>query len=139
MQDLMNTRKNVAKMTEGVRAARRYGIEVRAGLIVGFPGETWNTVIESVEALKQMPLNSYNLFNFVPLPGTDCYHNPQKYGIKWISKDWKDFYILCRDNEASYAFEHENLDRSTLREMREYMIQELSKSALPAQNDAEYK
>jgi hypothetical protein len=31
-----------------------------------------------------------------------------------VSKDWKDFYILCGENRASYAFEHETLDRATL-------------------------
>jgi radical SAM superfamily enzyme YgiQ (UPF0313 family) len=139
MQDLMNTRKDVRKMTDGVIAAKSCGIEVRAGLIVGYPGETWETVRESVENLKKMPLDSYNLFNFVPLPGTDPYHNPAKYGITWISDDWKDYFILCGDNEASYAFEHETLDRRTLAQMRDYMIGELDKTFLPARHDAEYK
>jgi len=139
MQDLMNTRKNVQKMAEGVIAAKKVGIEVRAGLIVGYPGETWDTVKESVANLKKMPLDSYNLFNFVPLPGTDPYHNPKRYGITWISDDWKDFFILCGENEASYAFEHETLDKTTLSEMRKYMINELSQKFMPALNDNEYK
>jgi tRNA A37 methylthiotransferase MiaB len=108
-------------------------------LIVGYPGETWETVKESVANLKKMPLDSYNLFNFVPLPGTEPFHNPAKYGITWISKNWKDFYILCGDNEASYAFEHEMLDRKTLAQMRTYMIEELDKVFMPAQHDDEYK
>ena len=139
MQDLMNTRKDVQKMTDGVIAAKKCGIEVRAGLIVGYPGETWDTVKESVECLKKMPLDSYNLFNFVPLPGTEPFHNPRKYGITWISSNWKDFYILCGENEASYAFEHETLDRQTLGEMRSYMIEELNKVFMPALHDDEYK
>lgn len=139
MQDLMNTRKNVQKMTDGVIAAKHHGIEVRAGLIVGYPGESWETVRESVENLKKMPLDSYNLFNFVPLPGTEPFHAPAKYGITWISKNWKDFYILCGDNEASYAFEHETLDRKTLAEMRRYMIEELNGMFMPAIHDEEYK
>lgn len=139
MQDLMNTRKNVQKMTEGVIAARNAGLEVRAGLIVGYPGETWETVKESVANLKQMPFQHYNLFNFVPLPGTEPFHNPQKYKIRWISKSWKDFFILCGDNEASYAFESETLDRQTLAEMRSYMIEELNTVFAPARDDTAYK
>jgi radical SAM superfamily enzyme YgiQ (UPF0313 family) len=139
MQDLMNTRKNVQKMTDGVIAAKRCGIEVRAGLIVGYPGETWETVKESVENLKKMPLDSYNLFNFVPLPGTEPYHDPAKYGITWISDDWKDFYILCGENQASYAFEHESLSRETLAAMRQYMIEELDKVFMPARLDDDFK
>jgi radical SAM superfamily enzyme YgiQ (UPF0313 family) len=81
MQELMNTRKNVQKMAEGIEIAWRYGIEVRVGLIVGYPGETWETVKESVREILKMPFTSYNLFNFVPLPGTDPYHHPERYGI----------------------------------------------------------
>lgn len=139
MQDLMNTRKNVRKMAEGIEIARHYGIEVRVGLIVGYPGETWDTVKESVRELLEMPFSSYNLFNFVPLPGTDPYHHPERYGIKWVSKDWKDFYILCGENQASYAFEHETLDRNTLADMRSYMIEHLNNRFMPALNDVDFK
>ena len=139
MHDRMNTRKNVEQMAEGIRAARDNGIDVRVGLIVGYPGETWDTVRESVENLKKMDFNSYNLFNFVPLPGTDPYRNPKKYGIKWLSDDWKNYYVMHGDNEGSYAFEHETLTRRDLRDMREFMIEELNKTFLPAQDDLEYK
>jgi len=139
MQDLMNTSKNVQKMTDGVIAAKRHGIEVRAGLIVGYPGETWDTVKESVENLKKMPFDSYNLFNFVPLPGTEPYHKPKKYGITWISDNWKDFYILYGENEGSYSFEHESLNRKMLADMRQYMIEELDHTFKPAIRDMDYK
>lgn len=139
MQELMNTRKDVQKMAEGIRIARRYGMEVRVGLIVGYPGETWETVRESVDELVKMPFSSYNLFNFVPLPGTDPYHRPERYGITWLSKDWKDYYILYGENQASYAFEHETLDRKTLAEMRAYMIERLNGRFMPALNDVDFK
>ncbi|MCB1058076.1 MAG: B12-binding domain-containing radical SAM protein [Acidobacteria bacterium] len=139
MQELMDTRKDVQKMAEGIRIARRYGMEVRVGLIVGYPGETWETVEESVNELVRMPFTSYNLFNFVPLPGTDPYHHPERFGITWLSKDWKDYYILYGENQASYAFEHETLDRATLAEMRAYMIDRLNRRFMPALNDVDFK
>lgn len=139
MQNLMNTRKNVQKMAEGIRIARKYGIQVRVGLIVGYPGETWGTVKESVRELLEMPFNSYNLFNFVPLPGTEPYHDPKRFGITWLSKSWKDYYILYGENQASYAFEHETLDRKTLAEMRAYMIEKLNGRYMPALNDVDFK
>ena len=139
MQDLMNTRKNVEKMAQGVRAAKEHGLEVRAGLIVGYPGETWQTVRESVAQLKAMPFDSYNLFNFVPLPGTEPFQRPDKYGITWLSDNWKDYFILYGENKASYAFEHKNLDRQTLADMRTYMIDELDTVFMPAICDKDYK
>jgi len=139
MLDKMNTGKSVAKMTEGIRLAHEAGIRIRAGLIVGFPGETWETVRESVENLTRMKIDSYNLFNFIPLPGTDPFNHPEKYGITWISRNWKDFYVLHGNNEGAYAFEHETLGRKALAKMRAYMIEELSKGFMPSQDDTRFK
>lgn len=139
MHTLMNTGKDVRKMAAGIRAAKRHGISVRAGLIVGFPGETWDTVRESVDNLLKMPFDSYNLFNFVPLPGTRPYHRPWEYGITWLSPNWKDYYMLYGENQASYAFEHKALNRRTLAEMRSFMIEALNQRFKPAINDDNYK
>ncbi|MBN2423138.1 radical SAM protein [Candidatus Woesearchaeota archaeon] len=139
MHELMNTKKYVEKMKEGVRLASKAGIKIRAGLIVGFPGETWETVRESVDELKEMDIDSYNLFNFIPLPGTDPFIHPEKYGITWLSENWKDYYMLQGENEAAYAFEHVDLDKETLAEMRQYMISELDKVFLPSLKDVEFK
>lgn len=135
----MGTRKRIDKIRQGLEAAERVGISVRIGVIVGYPGETWETVRESARVLKSMPFDSYNLFNFVPLPGTDPFHHPERYGITWLSKDWKDYYVLHGDNKGSYAFEHETLDRNTLKEMRNFMTGELNSVARPSLQDTLFR
>ncbi len=139
MHEIMGTGKSVEKMTKGITLAKEQGIEIRAGIIVGFPGETWKTVKESVKNLKKMPIDSYNLFNFIPLPGTDPFIHPEMYGITEISDDWKDFFMLYGENEATYPFSHENMDRETLAEMRAYMIEELDEVFKPSLMDSEFK
>jgi radical SAM superfamily enzyme YgiQ (UPF0313 family) len=139
MHNLMHTDKSVAKMTLGIRTAKHFGLHVRVGLIVGFPGETWDTVKESICGLLKMPFDTYNLFNFIPFPGTDPFHNPSRYGISWLSNNWKDYYVLYGNNSASYAFEHKNLNRQELAKMRAYMIAELNRVSRPAYIDNDFK
>ena len=63
-------------------------------LMLGFPGETEDTLNETQEkfiALLEEERISF-LFPkiFIPYPGTDPYKNPEYYSIK-ISKNWKEF------------------------------------------------
>ncbi len=139
MHEKMGTKKSVKKMIEGITLARKRGINIRVGILMGFPGETWDTVKESLNNLRKMPFNSYNLYNFVPFPGTEPFNNPGAFGITWISSNWKDFFLLHGHNETNYAFEHRDLDRKTLAEMRAFMISELDKIALPSLKDKEFK
>jgi anaerobic magnesium-protoporphyrin IX monomethyl ester cyclase len=137
MHSLMGTRKDVRAMIQGLRSARRAGLAIRIGLIVGYPGETWETVCESIENLRRMAFDSYNLYNFVPFPGTDPYRRPERYGITWLSANWKDYFVLAGVNEASCAFEHRDLSRDTLARMRHFMIERLDQISRPALEDVE--
>jgi len=35
----------------------------------------------------------------IPLPGTDLYNNPGKYGIRFLNKDWKDYVQFLVETE----------------------------------------
>ena len=125
MHDLMNTRKNVETMITGVTAAKANGIYTRISLIVGYPGETWDTVRESIRNLKRMPFDSYAIYNFIPLPGTPLYDSPEEYGITWLSPDYKDYYLIHGEGKTAFAFESDGVTRQLLKEWRDYMISEL--------------
>ena len=58
-----------------------------------------------------MEPDSWLLSNFVPLPGSHVYHNPELYGITWMSKDWDDYYLVGKGNNFNYCFEANGLNR----------------------------
>jgi radical SAM superfamily enzyme YgiQ (UPF0313 family) len=128
----MRKPQNQKVISTGIHNAVAAGLTVRASLLVGFPGESWETVRESVDFLNVLPFQEYSLYNFTPFPGTDPYENPQRYGIEWISGDYQDFYLLKGHNEANYSYRTKDFGPEQLAEWREYMISELDRSHAPS-------
>jgi anaerobic magnesium-protoporphyrin IX monomethyl ester cyclase len=55
---------------DAVEAAHRAGLEVGAFFIVGYPGETDDTVLDSLRLAVSLPLDYLGLTMPYPLPGT---------------------------------------------------------------------
>jgi anaerobic magnesium-protoporphyrin IX monomethyl ester cyclase len=128
----MRKPQNQKVLADGIRNAVAAGLTVRASLLVGFPGETWDTVRESADFLTTLPFQEYSLYNFTPFPGTDPYEHPEKYGIDWISTDYQDFYLLKGHNEANYSYRTREFGPDELREWRRYLIEALDREHTPS-------
>lgn len=96
-------RKNTTKeqIRSAIRATVDAGIAAKVFVIHGFPGEDERTTDETMGLLTDLApsLSRVSLFRFVPLPGTQVYANPDKYGITgthlqegW-NGDWSAFHI----------------------------------------------
>ncbi len=69
-------RVSLPRMLESMRAAVRAGLEVKANIILGFPGETWQDVVETFRFIAQIAdagVESVSIFPFCPYPGTELY------------------------------------------------------------------
>lgn len=94
MLDQMNKQTTVAENANALRTAKAAGIETRAYLIVNFPGETRKTLEDTLEFVEETQPDTVLVSSFAPLPGSDVYVHPEKYGIHWISSDWDDYYLV---------------------------------------------
>ncbi|MHA1314456.1 MAG: B12-binding domain-containing radical SAM protein [Candidatus Helarchaeota archaeon] len=60
--------------------------------MVGFPGEDLETMTHNFRTLNSLHddniLDSAIVFIYVPIPGSPPFNNPEKYGIKILSRDW---------------------------------------------------
>lgn len=129
MLEKMNKKQTTKQIKEGIENAKRVGMLVRIGLVIGFPGETWETIEEGVKFLKTCPFDDFNPYLFVPFPGCLPYHEPERFGITWLSNNWADYHILSGDCKPHVAFETDELNRETLLDMRSYVKEELSARA----------
>jgi anaerobic magnesium-protoporphyrin IX monomethyl ester cyclase len=69
--------------TLAVKNLQRYGIRAKAFLIVGLPGETRKTVQETEEWIEYVKPDDIAVSVFQPLPGSDIFRNPEKWGIEF--------------------------------------------------------
>ncbi len=124
----MCKRHTITEVQTAIALAKEVGLVVRANLMVGFPGERWDTVQETIDLMRMCQPHEYVIGAFVPSPGTPPYHYPVSYGIIDLEADLSQYFLLRRNQETSYTFRTAELDPQVLAEMRAYMIRELSPS-----------
>ena len=72
--------------------------------MVNFPGETEETVVDTIKFVERTKPDSVFVSSFVPLPGSDTYANPLKYGIIWMSNRWEDYYTVGISRSFGHCF-----------------------------------
>jgi len=105
----------------GLRKAADAGLSVQVSIIVGFPGETWETLAETVSLLKSIPFSTVSLFPFIPFPGCAVWKQPEKFGVTYIDQDFDKYRLLDSDGNPSFVYETAELDQQTLYSMWHYM------------------
>lgn len=128
MLSLMNKKHSTVHVKKIIGYMKDKGLSVRLHILVGFPGETMQTIEETIYFVKSLPLDktdSLHINPFVPYPGTEAFVKPDKYGIKWISKNWRDFRTKDKEKQFRIAFETELLTREDMLDMCNLVRSEL--------------
>ncbi len=63
-----------------LKELRRVGIDTCANFIVGFPGETWDEIRETLKFAENLEVDYVKIFNAVPFPNTELYEVCKKQG-----------------------------------------------------------
>lgn len=82
------------RVRTGIINIKKQNIPIQAYFVLGLPGESENSVIETIEYIKCLPLNDndeINYFMATPYPGSRLWDDREKYGIKIIEKDFNKY------------------------------------------------
>lgn len=105
---LMNKQITIRQAEQAVNDCKEAGIQVGAFFILGYPGETDKTVLDTVDFASSLPLD-YLSFTFpYPIPGTPLYERV-KNGM--ITEEWT-------EPDNFHLIKHKLLYRSTIPESR---------------------
>lgn len=129
MLNLMNKATTVKANKQAIRITKRHGITTKAYFIVNFPGENEGTIKETLDFASETMPDKWLLSSFAPLPGSDTFHRPEKYGINWLSRNWEDYYLVGRDGGFQPCFTTEELTKRR-QKMLHYMLREGLKEIL---------
>ncbi len=69
------------KNTEGIKMCQDAGMIAKAFLMLGFPGETLETVEEMKQWILKTRPSACSWCLFQPFPGSDVWNNPHNYGV----------------------------------------------------------
>jgi radical SAM superfamily enzyme YgiQ (UPF0313 family) len=120
--NLMNKGLNVEIVKKNLVKIMEEGFMVRIFLIVGYPGETYETLQETINLVKECHPHEVSVYPLIPYPGTPLYNTPQKYDITYIDPDFSKYYQIYGDKQSGYVFETSQLSIDTIKEMREYLM-----------------
>ncbi len=88
---------NKQKVIEAIRMTKKAGITAMASLIIGLPGENWDTIKELKDFIIQIKPDNYSVLTPVPYPGTPLYEQAKKNGWLLTKDDSPENYWLTID------------------------------------------
>lgn len=109
MLNLMNKRTTVEANRRAIEVTERHGIKAKAYFMVNFPGEDEESVGATLSFARETMPDKWLLSAFAPLPGSDTFSNPEKYGITSMSGNWEDYYLVGRGGGFKPCFATRNL------------------------------
>ena len=88
----------VSKIRECVGMINKAGIDISGFFILGFPGETPESIKDTIKLSCSLPLVRANFFTYLPFPGSESYEKLRSAG-ELGGIDWDRFYFMT----ASYT------------------------------------
>lgn len=104
--DLVAKDITIEQIQTGVRLTHEAGIKVKGLFMMGHPGETRETIRETVELATRLPFDIINISKLTPYPGTELYRDAAMYGT--FDPDWD------RMNSLSFVFVPHGFTREAL-------------------------
>ena len=127
------------QIRQGIANAKTVGLTVRVYLIVGFPGETWDTVQQTVDLMLECAPDEFSVYPLIPYPGTLLYEKPEKFGITDINPDFSQYFQVRSGRRTGYILRTAELDEKIIGDMRDYIIESLEPSMTWSGDSNEFK
>jgi anaerobic magnesium-protoporphyrin IX monomethyl ester cyclase len=84
----MNKKARKADFAKGVNLLNKYDIDYLAAFVLGFPGETQDTIQENVDFIKDNGVRYYSLKEFYYMPHTEVHEKRDQYGLTGMGAKW---------------------------------------------------
>lgn len=86
--DAINKQETVEQNRKAILWAKQQGIRVKALMMVGLPGETWETVEDSRRFIQETEPDVLDVTILTVYRGTDIYQHPERYDIAFRDASW---------------------------------------------------
>jgi len=118
MLDIMKKKTTLSQIRRAFELCRKVGIKTQAFFLFGVPGETLQTIAETIEFAKKLRPDSAQFAVVIPHPGTDLYQICQKEG--WLRYDsWEDF-AACNSLIETPQLSRQAVERARVRGYRQF-------------------
>ena len=135
MLNLMRKGTTVEKNMKTIKLAQDAGLITTGYFIVGFPGETKESIQETIDFVKKTNIDQAQFYTFIPLPGNYVAQHPEEYGITRMSKDYSQYHhVTGTDGRGGKVVDTEFLTADEVQEemkkIREFLRNRKSRGAM---------
>jgi len=118
MLDIMKKRITLSQIERAFELCRRVGIRTQAFFVFGIPGETRQTIRETIAFAKKLRPDSAQFAVVIPHPGTELYEICQREGyLKYQS--WEDF-SACNSLIETLELSRQDVEMARIRAYRKF-------------------
>ena len=117
MLDCMGKKVLVEDNYNVIQWAKKYGMVSRAFFMIGFPGETRESLEITKRFIERADPDQCFVSNFIPYPGTIVSDHPFSFGIKKIYDDYSQFYQVSKDGTGGVTIDTLWLSRKEFKEL----------------------
>ena len=96
---IINKGETVETIKESIQMLKSVGVRIKGFFIIGLPGETQETIAETVDFLETMHLDDIDAKIFQPYPGSPIWDNREQYDISWEDQDQSTTFYKGRPQE----------------------------------------
>lgn len=100
--------------TKGIHICQDAGISARAYLLIGFPGETWESIGEIRDWLDRSRPDAASLHMFQPYPGCEVWNTPEKFGVTIPAESFSKMWELNQDDPSTCILDLPTLTKAEL-------------------------
>jgi anaerobic magnesium-protoporphyrin IX monomethyl ester cyclase len=98
--DNMNKKSTVEEYLKGIALLKEFDIICHGSFVVGFPGETRDTVMDTVKLIEESGLDFYRTLLWYCEPITPIWKQREKYGLKGSHFEWSHNTMKAREASA---------------------------------------
>ena len=107
--------------TKGIHICQEAGISARAYLLIGFPGETWESIQEMQDWVDDCRPDAASLHMFQPFPGCEVWNKPQDFGVKIPPESFSAMWELSEDDPSTCILDLATMTKTELFEARKML------------------
>jgi len=107
---------------DAIKGLQDVGIEVLAWIVVGYPGETHETLYETISLLEEAQPDLVRAYPLIPYPGTRVYNE-----VAILDEDWDHYFYIHGNDEHGFVYQTPELPRGEIMGMWETLSRYLKK------------
>jgi len=127
MLDTMNKGTTLKQNYEAIMNCKEVDITVKVFTLIGVPGETKETISDTIKLLEETKPDDVDSNVLVPYPGTEFLENMDKYDLMFETKDYSKAFTKGKINEYEPVIRTSNLTSDELNKYKWEIFNKFSK------------